>query len=80
MIENSGNKHRVAKNTIILYFRMFFTVFVNLYSGRVILQALGVEDYGIYNVVGGVTTMFGFINDSMSVASSRFLTSSFFHL
>ena len=46
---------------------------VSLYTSRVILHALGVEDYGVYNVVGGVVGMFGFINGSMSGATARFL-------
>lgn len=53
---------------------MIFSMFVSLYSSRVVLNALGVEDYGIYNVVGGIVAMLGFINTSMSGATSRFLT------
>lgn len=57
-----------------LYIRMFISMAVSLYTSRVILQTLGVEDYGIYNVVGGVVAMFSFINATMSGATSRFLT------
>lgn len=69
----SDNK-RIAKNTVLLYIRMLLSIVVSLYTSRVVLQTLGVEDYGIYNVVGGVVAMFGFLNASMSGATSRFLT------
>ena len=57
-----------------LYIRMFVSMAVSLYTSRVILQSLGVEDYGIYNVVGGVVAMFSFINSTLATATSRFLT------
>lgn len=57
-----------------LYLRMFLTMVVGLYTSRVVLQTLGVEDYGIYGVVGGIVAMMGFLNASMSGATSRFLT------
>lgn len=57
-----------------LYFRMILTMLVSLYTSRVILNTLGVEDYGIYNVVGGVVTMFAFFNSAMSSATQRFLS------
>lgn len=69
----SDNK-RVAKNTLILYFRMLFMMLIGLYTSRINLQSLGVEDYGIYNVVGGVVIMFSIINSSISASISRFLT------
>lgn len=68
------NNKRIAKNTIMLYLRMFLTMVVGLYTSRVVLQTLGVEDYGIYGVVGGIVAMMGFLNASMSGATSRFLT------
>jgi Na+-driven multidrug efflux pump len=71
--DNSGNR-RIAKNAVMLYVRMFFTMIVGLYTSRVVLNVLGVEDYGIYGVVGGVIGMLGFLNASMSGATSRFLT------
>lgn len=71
---NSDNNKRIAKNTLLLYFRMFFTMGVSLYTSRVILNALGVDDYGIYNVVGSVVTMFSFLNGAMSASTSRYLT------
>lgn len=69
----SSNK-TIAKNTIMLYIRMLLSMVVGLYTSRVVLQTLGVEDYGIYGVVGGVVSMFSFLNAAMSGATSRFLT------
>ena len=73
-LESSHNNKRIAKNTLLLYFRMLFMMLVSLYTSRVILNVLGVEDFGIYNVVGGVVAMFGFINGSMSSATQRYIT------
>lgn len=64
----------LLKNTIALYTRMLFSVCVNLYISRVVLDVLGVDDFGIYNIVGGIVTLLGFINSSMSGSTSRFLT------
>lgn len=69
----SSNK-RIAKNTLMLYIRMLLSMVVSLYISRVVLNTLGVEDYGIYGVVGGVVAMFGFLNASMGGATSRFMT------
>ena len=66
--------HRVAKNTGILYIRMAITVFISLYSTRLILAALGVADFGLFNVVGGVIAMLGFLNSSMAGATQRFMS------
>lgn len=74
MVNNSANNKRIAKNTILLYIRMLLTMAVSLYTSRVILNALGVEDYGIYNVVGGVVSMFTILSGSLSAAISRFIT------
>lgn len=74
MSDNSANSKRIAKNTLLLYFRTLFTMFVSLYTSRVILQTLGVEDYGVYNVVGGFVTMFSILSGSLSNAISRFIT------
>lgn len=71
---SSEKNKRIAKNTLMLYFRMILTMLVSLYTSRVILNILGVEDYGIYNVVGGVVTMFAFFNSAMSSATQRFLS------
>ena len=74
MAESSTNNKRIAKNTLLLYVRMLFLMLISLYTSRVILNALGVEDYGIYNVVGGVVTMFSVLSGSLSAAISRFIT------
>lgn len=74
MSQTSENNKRIAKNTVLLYIRMFISVIVGLYTSRVVLNTLGVEDYGVYNVVGGIVAMFSFLNASMSGATSRFLT------
>ena len=72
--DNTYSNKTIAKNAAALYFRMFITMLVGLYTSRVILQALGVEDYGIYNVVGGFVSMFSLISGSMQGSVSRFLT------
>lgn len=71
---HSENTKRIAKNTLMLYGRMLFSMVVSLYTSRVLLNTLGVEDFGIANVVGGVIAMLGFLNDSMSGATARFLS------
>ena len=68
---NSNNK-RIAKNTIMLYIRMIVTMFITLYTSRVILNVLGVSDYGLYNVVGGMVAMFAFVNTTLSGCSQRY--------
>jgi O-antigen/teichoic acid export membrane protein len=68
------NNKRIAKNTMLLYFRMLITIGVSLYTSRIVLNALGVEDFGIYNVVGGVVVLFSFFNNAMSTATQRFLS------
>lgn len=73
MPDTTSNK-RIAKNTLLLYVRMLFSMAVSLYTSRVVLQVLGVSDYGVYSVVGGVVGMLGFLNATMSGATSRFLT------
>ena len=71
---SSVNNKRIAKNTLFLYFRTIIIMLVTLYTSRIILNVLGVEDYGIYNVVGGVVAMFNVISGSLSSAISRFIT------
>ena len=71
-MEKTTNK-TIAKNTMFLYLRMMLTMFISLYISRVVLQVLGVDDYGLYNVVGGCVGMFVFLNDALSTGSSRFL-------
>lgn len=73
-MDSNENNKRIAKNTLMLYFRMILTTLVSLYTSRVVLNTLGVEDYGTYNVVGGAVMMFGFFNGAMSSATQRFLT------
>ena len=68
------NNKRIAKNTIVLYIRTIFTVLISLYTSRVVLNALGVSDYGIYNVVGGFVGMLSILSGSLSSAISRYLT------
>lgn len=71
--KNSDKNKRIAKNTGMLYLRMFLIMGVTLYTSRIVLQTLGVTDYGIYNVVGGVVAMFGFLNGALTAATQRFL-------
>lgn len=73
MAAGSDNTRRIAKNTLFLYFRSLFSLFVSLYSSRLILQALGVDNYGIYNAVGGFVSMFWLVSGSLSTAIGRFL-------
>lgn len=73
MTEISSNK-RIAKNTLLLYLRTIIVMIVSLFTSRVVLRVLGVDDYGIYNVVGGVVTMFSLISSALSSSIQRFLT------
>lgn len=68
------DKERIAKNTVMLYFRMLLRLFVALYTSRVLLNVLGVKDFGIYNVVGGVASLFSFLNSAMASGTQRFLS------
>ena len=70
----SENNKRIAKNTLLLYVRTLFSQLLALYTSRKILEIIGIEDFGIYNVVGGVTGLLTFLNGSMAVATQRFLT------
>ncbi len=70
----SENNKRIAKNTLFLYFRQILIMAVSLYTVRVVLAALGQEDYGIYNVVGGFVAMFSILSGALSIAISRFIT------
>lgn len=72
--ENSARGKRIAKNTLMLYVRMLALMLVGLYTSRVVLQALGENDFGIYNVVGGVVAMFTMISGALNSAISRFIT------
>lgn len=68
------NNKRIAKNTLLLYVRMIFTMIIGLFTSRIVLETLGVENYGVYNIVGGVVAMFSFLTSSLSTAVSRFIT------
>ena len=72
--ENVINNQRIAKNTFLLYLRTIFVLAVSLYTSRLVLKVLGVDDYGIYQVVGGMVTMFGILSNALSAAISRFIT------
>jgi len=72
--QNNSNNKRIAKNTMLLYFRMIFIMVISLFTSRINLQSLGVENFGIYNVVGGVVAMFSVFSGSLSVSISRFIT------
>ena len=74
MSDQSVNNKRIAKNTMLLYFRMIFIMVISLFTSRINLQSLGVENFGIYNVVGGVVAMFSVFSGSLSVSISRFIT------
>ena len=74
MTTKESNNRRIAKNTIFLYFRMMVTMIISLYTSRVILQVLGVDDYGIYQSVGGIVGFLSFLNSALSTGSSRFIT------
>lgn len=73
-MSNTSDNKRIAKNSILLYIRMFIMVIISLYTSRIVLKTLGVEDFGINNVVGGVITFLGFLTGSLAGASSRFIT------
>lgn len=70
---NSTNNKRIAKNTFLLYFRTFITIILSLYSFRVVLDALGETDFGVYNIVGGVVVLFAFVQTAMTSATQRFI-------
>lgn len=72
--QTSDNSKRIAKNTLFLYIRQIFVMVVALYTSRVVLATLGETDYGIYNVVGGIVTLFTFLNFAMGCATNRFIT------
>lgn len=71
---NNINSKRIAKNTLYLYLRMLLVMFVSLFTVRIVLNALGAEDYGINNVVGGFVTLFAFLSSTLNSASLRFFS------
>ena len=70
----SESSRRIARNTLALYFRMFVLMLIGLFTARVVLQSLGIEDKGVYESVGGFVAMMAIITNSLSIAISRFLT------
>lgn len=76
-LSHSAANKRLAKNTMTLFLRTFFVMLVGLYVSRVLLQVLGVDDFGIYNVVGGIVVLFSFLNSAMAAASQRYITYTF---
>ena len=74
MSQISDNKKRIAKNTAILYFKLVVSTFVGIFSSRFILQALGVDDFGLYNVVGGLVVLMTFMSNVMMTTSYRFIS------
>jgi O-antigen/teichoic acid export membrane protein len=68
------NTARIAKNTVMLYIRMLVTLLISLYTSRIVLKMLGVDDYGIYNLVGGIVVLFSFVNTAMTSSTQRFLS------
>ena len=74
MGEKIHDNKRIAKNTIVLYGRMLVLMFIGLFTSRIVLNALGVEDYGINNVVGGFLGLFAIVTQSMSSTISRYVT------
>ena len=73
-MNNEQDNKRIAKNTAMLYIRMIVLMAIGFYTTRVILNALGVDDYGIYNVTGTLVAMFSMISSSLSGSTSRFIT------
>ena len=73
-MEKSNNRTRLIKNTAFLYLRTFLSLVISLYTSRVVLSTLGIEDYGIYNVVGGFVAMFALVSASLTNSISRFIT------
>lgn len=74
MQDTTSNNKRIAKNAILLYARMFVSMAIGFFTSRVVLEALGVSDFGVYNLVGGIVVMMGMINGALTGATSRFLT------
>lgn len=74
MSDNSTSNKRIAKNTLLLYVRMLYSMIISLLTARVVLNALGFEDYGLYNVIGSVVSMFVFIRSAMGNSTHRYIT------
>lgn len=74
MADVAQNNRRIARNTALLYVRMFITLAVTLYTSRIVLEKLGVVDFGINNVVAGMVSMFTFLNGTLASGTQRFIT------
>jgi len=74
MADNSSSNKRIAKNTLLLYARMLYSLFISLFTARIILNALGFEDYGLYNVIGSIVAMFVFLRSAMGNSTHRYIT------
>ena len=74
MNNTSSNNKRIAKNTLFMYMRMFLVMLVSLFTVRVLLRILGVEDYGVYNAIAGVVTSLSFVSSILAAASQRFFS------
>ena len=74
MTQTSDNNKRIAKNTLFLYFRSLIIMAISIFTSRIVLQTLGISDYGIYNVVGGFVGMFSILSSSLVNASQRFIS------
>ena len=74
MADVAQNNKRIARNTALLYVRMFITLAVTLYTSRIVLEKLGVVDFGINNVVTGMMSMFTFLNGTLASGTQRFIT------
>lgn len=72
-MDYAGKTQRIAKNTMLLYVRMLVTLLITLFTSRIVLKALGFDDYGLYNVISGVVALFAFLKSSMSSSTQRFL-------
>lgn len=74
MTKNTINNNLIAKNTVVLYVRMLFTLAISFFTTRELLRILGIEDFGLYNVIGGIVMMCGFLNNAMVASSQRFIS------
>lgn len=74
MLNTSENNKRIARNTLYMYFRMFVLMAVSFFTMRIVFNALGIDDYGIYNIVGSIIVLFSFINNGLTIATKRYVT------
>lgn len=74
MSDSTSNNKRIAKNTLYMYFRMIVVMIVSLFTTRIVFKALGIDDYGLYDVVGSIIVLFGFINKGLTTATRRYIT------